>query len=226
MKQSNSEQYSPEWFAKRLGKFTSSSIWQLMVQPKEKSKQDAGELSQTAKEYVIQKVAERLTGIRREFNNDATAYGVQMESEAIDYYTLHTGNIVTPCGFIEAIEGVYGGTPDGLIYSNGDTKLNGSLQIKCPYEPKQHIYNCLTEDQDHFKRKYREYYWQMQSDIFVSGTDWCDFVSYCPHMPNDQKMFVLRIFKNEEEHQQLSDQITKAYQYLVETINKLESKFK
>ncbi len=78
MTTNNTEQYSAEWFAKRLGKFTSSTIYQLMVQPKEKVKQEAGELSQTAKDYVIQKVAERLTGVRREFSNDATAYGVQM----------------------------------------------------------------------------------------------------------------------------------------------------
>lgn len=210
------EQYSAEWFNKRLGKFTSSGIWQLMVEPKEKVKKDAGELSQTAKDYVIGKVAERLTGIKREINTEATTFGVQNEPVAIELYELITGNKVTPCGFIEAIEGVYGGTPDGLIKEG-----NGSIQVKCPFEPKNHIYYSLTNDQDHFKRKYREHYWQIQSDMFVSQTEWCDFVSYCPYMPQGKNIFILRINKNDEDIAQLEANIVTAYKFMCKTIQDL-----
>lgn len=225
MNQINTDQYSAEWFQKRLGKFTSSTIWNLIVEPKEKSKKDAGELSQTAKDYVMEKIAERLTGYRKEFSNEATAWGIENEPKAISLYELHTGNIVDPCGFLERIEGVYGGTPDGLIKRNADSELNGSLQVKCPFDPKQHLYYIMTEDQEHFKRKYREYYWQMQSDMFVSETDWCDFVSYCPHMSKGKELFIMRINRNEEDLDLLSQQLARAYEYMLKMIDEINKKF-
>ena len=140
-------------------------------------------------------------------------------------YELHSGNIVSPCGFLERIEGVYGGTPDGLIKSNGFSELNGSLQVKCPYDPKQHLYYILTEDQDHFKRKYREYYWQMQSDMFVSETDWCDFVSYCPHMSGGKELFIMRIHRNEEDLDILSNALTRGYEFMLKKMKEINDRF-
>jgi hypothetical protein len=219
MRQINHEQYSAEWFAARLGKFTSSTIWQLIVEPKEKAKKEAGELSSTAKEYVMTKVAERLTGVRKEFSNDATAHGVEYEPKAIQLYELHTGNVVTPCTYIEAIEGVYGGTPDGLVGNDG------SIQVKCPFDPKNHLYFAMTGDQEHFKRKYREYYWQVQSDMFVSNTQWCDFISYCPFMPSGKELYIMRIQRNEDDIAILAEAITKAYIYLKKILQELDNKF-
>lgn len=213
------EQYSQEWFNSRRGKFTSSNIWNLMVEPKEKTKKDNGELSQTSKDYVMQKLSERLTGIKREFNNEATAYGVEYEPKAIAVYELHSGNKVDPTGYIECIENIYGGTPDGLVGTDG------SIQVKCPFEPKNHLYFCLTESVEHFKRKYREYYWQVQSDMFVSDRQWCDFISYCPYMPSGKELWVMRIQRNDEDVQKLCDAIGLAYRYMMEVMEKLNKSF-
>jgi len=56
------EQRSPEWYAARLGVFTSSEIYRLMTKPKLKGEV----LSDGAKTYILEKVAESLTGIREE----------------------------------------------------------------------------------------------------------------------------------------------------------------
>lgn len=212
------ESYSAEWYRMRLGKVTSSSIWQLMVEPKEKAKKDAGELSSTSKEYILGKVAEKLSGVSRSFQNDATAYGLEQEANAISYYELKFGYRVKEAGYIEAVEGWYGGTPDGLIESD-----NGIIQVKCPYEYKNHLSFLLIDNLETFKSKHREYYWQCVSDMFVTGAKWCDFVSYCPDMPDEYKMFRLRIERDESEIDLLGNKISEAYTFFYNTIKKLST---
>jgi hypothetical protein len=210
--------YSQDWFKARLGKVTSSSIWNLIVEPKEKSKKEAGELSSTSKEYLMGKVAEKLTGISRSFQNDATVFGLEQEQHAISFYELKTGYKVTEAGYIEAVDGWYGGTPDGLIESE-----DGIIQVKCPYEYRNHLSFLMVDSVEHFKAKYREYYWQCMSDILVTDAKWCDFVSYCPDMPHEYKLFVLRIERNEVDINMLADKISEGYKFFSNTLNKLQS---
>jgi hypothetical protein len=214
------ESYSKEWFNARLGKITSSSIWNIMVEPKEKVLKEAGELSSTAQDYLKTKLAEALTGVYRDFKNDATTHGLETEAEAIQYYMNKTGNIVKEVGFIESIKGLYGGTPDGLV--NDD----GIIQVKCPYNYDKHIQYGLVDSVEYFKSKYREYYWQCQSDMLISEREYCDFVSYCRDMPEGLKMFTLRIPVNMADINLLLDKIEKAGEYMNDLNNLLNKKWK
>lgn len=213
------ETYSQEWFQTRLGKMTSSTIWNLIVEPKEKAKKDAGDLSSTTKDYLMGKLAEKLTGVYRDFKSDATTHGLELEAEALQFYMNKTGNIVTDCGYIECIEGLYGGTPDGFV--NDD----GIIQVKCPYNYQNHIHYGLVSDVEFFKAKYREYYWQCQSDMLVSSRQYCDFVSYCKEMPEGLKMFTLRIPINMEDCELLLSKIDKAGKYLNNLYDLLNDKW-
>ena len=47
-----------EWQKLRLGKFTSSEIYNLMTEPRAKKDKEAGEMSQTAKTYIKEKTTE------------------------------------------------------------------------------------------------------------------------------------------------------------------------
>lgn len=210
------EQYSPEWFNIRLGKITSSTIWNLIVEPKTKVE---GELSATTKEYLMGKLAEKLSGVQREFKSDATAHGIGLEQEALSYYALKTGNKVHEAGYIEMISGLYGGTPDGLV--NDD----GIIQVKCPYNYVNHIHYGLVDNVEYFKKKYREYYWQCQSDMLVSERSYCDFVSYCPDMPDNLKLFVLRIPADLEDMQLLVNKLEISARYIDNLYKLLESKW-
>ena len=214
------ESYSKEWFNARLGKITSSSIWNLMVEPKEKALKDAGELSATSKDYLMGKLAEALTGVYRDFKNDATTHGIETEAEAIQYYMQQTGNVVTEAGFIECVKGLYGGTPDGLV--NDD----GIIQVKCPYNYDKHIHYGLVDSVEFFKAKYREYYWQCQSDMLVAERNYCDFVSYCKDMPDGLKMFTLRIPINMTDINLLLTKIEQAGKYMNNLNTLLHNKWK
>lgn len=212
------ELYSQEWFTKRLGKITSSTVWNLLVEPKEKAKKDAGELSSTSKEYLLSKIAERLTGVRRDFQNDATAFGIEQEQHAITLYELRNNCVVEQTGYIEKITDWYGGTPDGYIKES-----NGIIQVKCPYDYKNHISYLLIDDVEKFKSKYREYYWQCVSDMYVTNAEYCDFVSYCPDMPSEYKMFVLRIERKENEIELLMQKLVDANSFYNNTLDKLKN---
>ena len=209
------ESYSQEWFNARLGKITSSSIWNLIVEPKDKTSKEAGELSATTKDYLLVKLAEALSGVQRDFKSDATTHGLEMEGEAIQYYMKQTGNIVTEAGFIECIKGLYGGTPDGFV------NQDGIIQVKCPYNYDKHLQYGLVDNVAYFKAKYREYYWQCQSDMLVAEREYCDFVSYCRDMPEGLKMFTLRIPIDMADINLLLDKLSKAGEYMNYINNKL-----
>ena len=196
------EQYSTEWFTQRMGKITSSTISNLMV------KSEAGNLSATTKDYLTCKLAERLTGVQREFTSNATNHGVELESEALKFYEGKTGNKVKSGGYIEMIKGLYGGTPDGLIESGG------IVQVKCPYNYTNHINNGLIEGQEYFKKNYKQYYWQCQSDMMITESEFCDFVSYCPEIADNLKMFIFRIEANIEDMELLLSKINQAGEYM------------
>lgn len=164
------------------------------------------------------KLAERITGIQRDFKSDATTYGLEMEAEAIKYYEGITGKKVEATTYIEAINGLYGGTPDGLT-------ATGIVQIKCPYNFTNHLNYGLVNTQEYFKKKYKEYYWQCQSDMIVAEKEYCDFVSYCPDMPEGLKMFIIKLDMNIDDMEYLLKKIELAGIYMNETIVKLKEKW-
>jgi len=209
------EQYSTEWFSQRMGKLTSSTIYNLMTEPKLKS--EAGQLSVSTKEYLTSKLAERLTGVQREFTSNATNHGLELENEAIRFYEGKTGNKVNPSGYIEKISGLYGGTPDGLIEGGG------IIQVKCPYQYSNHINNGIIEGQEYFKKNYKQYYWQCQSDMIVTESEFCDFVSYCPQIADNLKMFIFRIEANITDMELLLSKVAMAGEYLNNLYNKISN---
>lgn len=211
------EQYSTDWFNARLGKITSSTIFNILVEPKTKSE---GELSETTKTYLKTKLAEKISGVSRDFKNDATAHGIGLEQEALNYYAAKTLNKVSESGYIEMITGLYGGTPDGFV--NND----GIIQIKCPYNYVNHLQYGLIESPEQFKKKYKEYYWQCQSDMLVSEMSYCDFVSYCPDMPEHLKMFIFRLPANLDDMQLIVDKLEVCSKYINDLLNELENKWK
>jgi hypothetical protein len=210
------EQYSNEWFGARLGKITSSTIWHLIVEPQTKKE---GDLSKTTKDYLMTKIAERLTGVQRSHDSAATTHGIQLENEALEYYANKTGNVVGEAGYIEMIAGLYGGTPDGFV--NDD----GLIQVKCPWNYVNHLNYGVINDVEVFKKKYREYYWQCQSDMLVSNREFCDFVSYCPDMPEKHKMSILRLPANLDDMQLLVSRLDLAGKFIEETMYEIENQW-
>lgn len=152
-------QRSPEWFAKRIGKFTGSQLPTLM----------AGLDTEGYKGYIREKAWERLTGKAvQTFTNDAMQHGIDTEPQARSYYEFVADAEVVEVDFIVHADYPYMGvSPDGLV---GD---KGMIEIKCP-QPKTHIEYLAA------KKLPAKYRWQVQGQLWVAKREWADFVSFHP----------------------------------------------
>lgn len=164
----NEHQRTGDWHDDRLGRFSCSQFYRLMTEPKLKADKDAGNLSQGAMTYVLECVAERLTGRRakEEFNSRFTEHGVMMEPIAKGIYEAVFNAKVIDSGYIARDE-YTGGSPDGLIGEDG------IIEIKCPYTITSHLEHYLIDLRDK-----PEYYWQCIGYLLITGRQWIDFVSY------------------------------------------------
>ena len=172
-----------EWMQKRAGSFTSSQIGKLFTSPKTKLAKDNGELSETAKTYIMEKAAELMTGtIRNSYTTPEMQWGIDNESAAIEAIRDKYPDVIHYGGenpmFFEYSD-FSGGSPDGV-------DLNKVFEIKCP-NPVQHIYNLQQTD---LKELNKDYWYQLQMNMACVARhnkyDVMDmvgiFISYCPLM--------------------------------------------
>lgn len=184
-------QRSPEWFQIRTGKVTASRIADMMARTK--TGWGAGRAN-----YMAELVAERLTGVPQNgYVNAAMQRGTEIEPDAITAYEFYSDNHVEPVAFIQhpTIE-MSGASPDGHI---GD---DGSLEVKCP-NTATHIDTLLGQSVP------AKYILQIQWQLACSGRFWADFVSYDPRMPEDLKLFVRRVERDDAKIAELETEVVK-----------------
>ena len=190
------EQRSEEWFKTRLGKVTGSQVSAVLA------KRD----SATRANYLSELVVERLTGQQAEFfMNDAMQHGIDTEPEARMAYEAHKGVLVDEIGFVNhAVISNFGCSPDGLV------GLDGLIEIKCP-NTKTHLQTLQSGTAP------SQYYSQMQMQMWVTGRQWCDFVSYDPRLPEEMQLFVQRVDFN-------TDLVAQLENLVEEFLNELAAK--
>ncbi|KIC39385.1 lambda exonuclease family protein [Leisingera sp. ANG-M7] len=166
------QQGTDEWHDLRLGKVTASKVNDAMMDASKAGYQN----------YRAQLVCERLTGRPTEtFKSAAMDQGNETEPQARAMYTMTTGQMVQEVAFVDHPEiSMAGASPDGLV---GKT---GLVEIKCP-QPTEHIRVMMGGA---IKKAYRE---QMQWQMACTGREWCDFVSFCPDLPDDLALHIVRI---------------------------------
>lgn len=173
-------QGSDEWKQLRCGSITASKIAEVM------SKGKNGAESTGYANYRAQLVAERLTGCVVEgYTNGYMARGNEDESAARDCYSFATGNQVEQIAFVRHPTIEYAGcSPDGLI---GD---DGLLEIKRKI-PALHIAYLLKKE---VPTEYRK---QMTFQLACTGRKWVDFCSYCPELPENMQLFIVRYYRDD-----------------------------
>lgn len=196
------EQLSPEWFAIRLGKVTSSHVADVIARTK------TGWGASRAN-YMAQLIAERLTGqVADSYTNAAMQHGIDTEPEARAAYEFHTDLTVEPVGFVEHPNiAMAGASPDGLVGADG------LVEIKCP-NTATHIDTLLGQSVA------GKYVTQMQWQMACTGRQWCDFVSYDPRMPEAMRLFVSRVMRDDH---LISDMSATVIEFLVELNDKVSA---
>jgi len=168
-------QRDADWYAARLGKATASRFKDAIAALK------SGAPAQAQRDYLTELVVERLTQqpIQR-FQNAAMNWGTEQEPAARAAYERITGRIVEETGFVAHDTLMAGCSPDGLV------DWDGLIEIKCPWNTANHIETLLQGmPADHIP--------QVQGQMWITGREWCDFVSYDPRMPEALQLHVQRI---------------------------------
>jgi len=178
------EQGSYEWFEARLGIPTASNFRKLYTY--------TGKPSASKKTYIYELVAERFSGMSDEQYESAwMGRGSALEMEARRAYEMITDRRVDQVGFCYLDERkAIGCSPDGLV---GD---NGLIEIKCP-KAHNHIRYLLGG------KTPAEYYPQVQGQLWITGREWCDFMSYYPGV----KPFIFRQLRDDEYIEKLSAEV-------------------
>jgi len=203
-------QRDADWYAARLGKATASRFRDAIAALK------SGAPAQAQRDYLTELVVERLTQqpIQR-FQNAAMTWGTEQEPAARAAYERVTGRIVEETGFVAHDTLLAGCSPDGLV------DWDGLIEIKCPWNTAVHIETLLNGmPADHIP--------QVQGQMWITGREWCDFVSYDPRMPAELQLHVQRIQRDPSFIADLEARITSFLQQVgnqVEALRRLaESK--
>ena len=193
------KQGSPEWIEIRLCKVTGSKMSDVL------SKGRGTAPSKTAETYMMELIAEKLTGQSKPFfENDAMRWGTETEPQARAMYSINNDFVhVEEVAFVEHNEFI-GVSPDGLV---GD---DGLLEIKCPTSVTQ-IKRALSDDYA------VDYYEQIQCQLWVTERKWCDFVSFDPRLDCAAGYLQQRVMRDEKF---IADMQVKTYAF-VERMNEL-----
>ncbi len=162
---SNHEQGSDLWMLDRTGIPSASNFSKIFTTALKPSTQ--------AGAYMNQLLAEWKTGEKESiYQNDAMTRGIEMEAEARQAYEFINEVSVMECGFCFKDETkLVGASPDGLVEGG-----QGLLEIKVP-KPSTHVGYLLSG------KLPSTYFPQVYGQIWVTGRDWCDFISYSPGLP-------------------------------------------
>lgn len=173
------EQRTAEWFQARVGKATASRFKDVIAKLKN------GSPAAARTNYLVDIATERLTkSATPHYTNSAMQWGVTHEPGARIVYEQRRKLQVEETGFIQHDELDAGASPDGLV------DWDGLIEIKCPYNSAVHVLTWMDGmPEDHVA--------QVQGQLWITGRQWCDFVSFDPRMPPGLQLYVERVERND-----------------------------
>ena len=200
------EQRTDGWLAERVGRITASRFKAVLARLKN------GQPAQARQDYLMELVCERLTGQpTHHFVNQAMQWGIDQEEFARIAYEAKYGETVEKVGFIVVLDGLKaaaGGSPDGLVGADG------CIEIKAP-NTRTHVQTILDGMPD-------EHYAQVQGVMWVTGREWCDFISWDPRVPAEYQLFVQRVERDEPFIEMLKREIEVFDREVEATIRQIE----
>lgn len=197
------EQRSPELFAARLGRLTGSRAADMLATIK------TGEAA-ARRDLRMQLVCERLTQSLQEdgFINAAMQRGIDCEPLAFAAYEAETGQVVQRSGFCAHNTLAIGCSLDGHIED-----FEGILECKCPKSSTHLRYlkaGVVPAD----------YLPQITHNLWVTGAQWCDFVSFDDRFHPALSFFRVRV---ERDDKAIAEYVAKAMAFLAEVQTECEA---
>lgn len=169
-------QRSEAWVLARLGRLTGSRAADMLAT------KGSGEAA-GRRNLRMQLVLERVTGKPQErvFQSAAMQHGVDTEPAAYGAYEALTGSVLQTTGFLSHTEYLAGASLDG---HSGD--FDGLVEIKCPIPATHWEYlKTGTVPSDYLK--------QITHALWLTGAQWCDWMSYEPSFPERLQAKLVRV---------------------------------
>lgn len=202
------KQGTPEWYAARCGKITASCFGKVMTAGRSKT----AAWGQTAISYMFEVLGERMTGKPADqINSKYLDWGHIHEPTARSLYGWVRGKVIQLVPFVvhPALPNV-GGSPDGYVGEDG------LAEIKCPFTVRNHletIYENEIVD--------RDYQWQCQGNLWVTGRKWLDFISFHPDVPEDLQLHIIRVERDEDMIEELAERVAHFDQQIEARLTKI-----
>jgi len=195
-------QNTEEWFSLRLGKATSSNFAKIMAN-------EGKAFGTPAIEYAQKIALEIVTNERDEsssFKNGYMERGHELEPVAVELYEIETFCEVTKGGFHYSDDKKLGDSPDGNVGTNGCIEIKSVIpNIQWKRIKKGGVDSA--------------YKWQIQGHLWLGEKEWCDFISYCPEMPVNKRLYIERVFPDPEMIERLNIRLK---EFLIEVDNNVE----
>lgn len=174
-------QGTPEWFAARAGRVTSSACEVIF-----KEGRKAGSESVMRRDYRLQLANEQILGRSLddsdEWKGKWVARGKMIEPEARSAYEMKTGRLVEQVGFIAGTDMMVGSSVDGHVGN-----FARSLELKAT-KTATHMRYWQSPGHAEF---IKEYQYQSLMHFYCSGCEFVDLVSYCPDVPERLQLLVV-----------------------------------
>lgn len=173
-------QGTPEWFQARLGRLTGSRAKDMLATIK------TGEAA-ARRDYRVELVCERLTGQAADdgFVSADMRRGSELEAAARSAYEAQTGLIVMESGFCSHDTLLAGASVDGDVGG-----FEGIVEIKCPRSA-NHLRYLRSGGLP------PEHAAQVTHNLWITGAQWCDVVSYDPRFPEGLQAWVCRVLASD-----------------------------
>lgn len=203
------EQGTDAWHAIRCGKVTASRVADIIRTTK-------SGVSATRQRYLGELVAERLTGQpTQRFKSPDMEWGTVTEEQARESYAfLSMAGDLRGIAFVDHPKiAMSGASPDRLVGESG------LLEVKCP-ATHTHIATLLgapiTPD----------YITQMQWQMACTERLWCDWVSFDPRLPEDMRLFVKRVARDDKRIAELEAEVIAFLAEVSDTVARLEKLYR
>lgn len=174
------EQRSEAWRILRLGRLTGSVAADMLARRKDGSEAAA------YRNLKVRLCLERITGRSQEngYVSQAMQDGLDREIDASALYEGLTGHLLTSTGFLQHDTLMAGCSLDGHI---GD--FEGIIEIKSPI-PATHLQYLRTSVIP------GEYEKQILHNLWITGAQWADWLSYNPDFPEPLQSKLVRVVRD------------------------------
>lgn len=172
------EQKTPEWFAARIGRVTSSSAAAMLSKGRSKDEEAVGKRNLRTR-LALERVAQR--SFERDFSNRYMEQGTEREPEAYAAYEALTGRMLERTGFCAHTDLMAGCSLDGSC-----DDFTGIVEIKCPDHSAHYEALKTGTVPGHYLK-------QVQHAMYVTGAQWCDWFSYNPDFPDSLRLKLVRV---------------------------------